>query len=270
MNTLNVFYHLALADFYERARRYSFLLILAAVIYLGVLVNNGTMGMDLGSNDLIRYHGELNSAWVGTMTVMVTNLFLSLFGFYLVSDCVKRDIRTGVGQIIATTPVSRAAYLVGKWISNFVVLTVLVLILALAAVVMVLLKGEAALDLEALLMPFIAVALPNMALTAALAVVFETLPWLRGAVGNVIYFFLWIASIMVWMSIGTMLPFFKDPFGNNIFGASLYASASAAFPNESINKLLSVGSHSMPGTQYRVFKWTGVDWTLGVVGAQWL
>jgi len=33
-----------------------------------------------------------------------------LIGFYLVSDCIQRDIRTGVGQIIATTPVSRAAY----------------------------------------------------------------------------------------------------------------------------------------------------------------
>ena len=43
MNTMRVLYHLALADFYERARRYSFLLTLAAVIYLGVLVNNGTL-----------------------------------------------------------------------------------------------------------------------------------------------------------------------------------------------------------------------------------
>lgn len=272
MNTLRILYHLALADFYERARRYGFLLTLAAAIFLGVLVNNGTLGMDLGSGDsssLVRYHGELNSAWIGTMTVMVTNLFLGLFGFYLVSDCIKRDIRTGVGQIIATTPVSRVVYLVGKWISNYLVLSLLVLILAIAAAIMVLLKGEAALNLGALLMPFFAVALPYMALTAALAVVFETVPWLRGAVGNVIYFFVWLFSLMAWMAAGTMLPLFKDPFGNNIFGPSLYASASAAFPNEPIMKVLSVGSFNMPGTQYRVFKWTGVNWTPGIVGWQW-
>jgi len=57
------------------------LLTLAAVIYLGVLVNNGTVALDLGSGDsnqtLIRYHGELNSAWIGTMTVMVINVFLA-------------------------------------------------------------------------------------------------------------------------------------------------------------------------------------------------
>ena len=162
-----------------------------------------------------------------------------------------------MGQIIATTPVSRAAYLVGKWISNFLVLFVLVLILAAAAVIMVLLQSEAALDLGALLMPFLAVALPYMALTAALAVVFETVPWLRGAVGNVIYFFVWIFSLMVWMLAGTMLPFLKDPMGYNIFGTSLYASASAAFPNETIMQLLSVGSFNMPRIQFKVFNWPG-------------
>lgn len=272
MNTVRVLYHLALADFFERTRRYSFLLTLAAAIFLGLLVNNGTMGMDLGSSEniLIRYHGELNSAWIGTMTVMVTNLFLGLFGFYLVSDCIKRDIRTGVGQIIATTPVSRTAYLVGKWISNFVVLSVLILILAAAAVVMVLFQSETALDLEVLLMPFLAVALPYMALTAALAVLFETVPWLRGAVGNVIYFFVWVFSIMAWMAAGTVLPFFRDPVGNNIFGTSLYAAASAAFPNDSITKVLSVGSYNLTDSQIKVFNWSGLDWTLGIVGAQWL
>ena len=126
MNTMRILYHLAMADFYERARRYSFLLTLAAVIYMGVLVNNGTLFFSLRSSDpnllASSYQGEFNSAWISTMTVLVLNSFLGLFGFYLVSDCIKRDIRTGVGQIIATTPVSRAVYLVGKWISNCLVL----------------------------------------------------------------------------------------------------------------------------------------------------
>jgi len=49
VNTLHVVYHLARADFYERIRRSSFLLILAAAIVMGFLVNNGTLGVDLGS-----------------------------------------------------------------------------------------------------------------------------------------------------------------------------------------------------------------------------
>jgi len=35
MSTLRVIYHLARADFYERSRRYSFLVVLGLVIFLG-------------------------------------------------------------------------------------------------------------------------------------------------------------------------------------------------------------------------------------------
>ena len=269
MNTLRIIYHLARADFYERARRSSFLLILAAAIVIGFLVNNGTLKVDLGTPEstrlLIRYQGEPSSAWIGMMTVLVTNLFLGVFGFYLVSDCVKRDIRTGVGQIIATTPVRRAAYLLGKWISNLAVLLVLELILAAAAVVMVLLRSETALDPLALLTPFIAVALPTMALIAGLAVFFETVPWLRGAIGNVVYFVLLMCSIS--FASGRVLPSYPDPMGYNIFSASLTAAARAAFPSEAFRGI-SVGG--APGFTNKLFPWPGLGWTPGIVAGQWL
>lgn len=272
MNAMRALYHLGLADFYERTRRYRFLLILAAVVYLGVLVNSGTLFMSLApahplDGGASAYRGEFNSAWIGTMIVLVTNTFLGLFGFYLVNDCIERDTRTGVGQIIATTPVSRAAYLAGKWISNFAVLCVLELILAAAAAVMVLLKHEAALDLGALLMPFFAVALPFMALIAAVAVVFETVPWLRGAVGNALYFFLWIFSITgvgLLSLVGVELPF-KDPYGLNVFSASLQAAAGAAFPNDAIG-VMSIGNFAYT---FKVFPWSGLAWTPGIVATQW-
>ena len=271
MNTLNILFHLALADFYERARRYSFLLILAAVIYLGILANNGTWYLYvMGDLNLAAsiYRGEFNSAWIGTMTVLVTNTVLGLFGFYLVSDCIERDIRTGVGQIIATTPVRRATYLVGKWISNFMVLFMLVLILAAAAVITVLLKGEAALDLDALLMPFLIVGLPYMALTAALAVVFETVPWLRGVLGNAIYFFLWLLLIIASSLGGAALPFLKDPMGVSVFRASLVAGAKAAYPDDSIVGLIGLQAGPPGDKQFKVFDWLGLDWTLGVISEQ--
>ena len=271
MKTLLVLYHLARADFFERTRRSSFLLILAAVIVMGVLVNNGTLLVDMGTPEstrmLIRYRGEFNSAWIGMMTVLLANLFLGMFGFYLVSDSIKRDIRTGVGQIIATTPLRRATYLLGKWLSNFAVLAGLVLILAVAALIMVLFQSETALDPGALLMPFFAVALPNMALTAALAVFFETVPWLRGALGNLVYFFLWMLLNPTLALAGSVLPSIPDPAGNNIFSASLVAAAKAAFPSEDLHGI-SVGM--APGFTRKVFPWSGLDWTPGIVAGQWV
>jgi ABC-type transport system involved in multi-copper enzyme maturation permease subunit len=273
MNTARVIFHLALADFYERTRRYSFLLTLAAIIGLGVLVNNGFAYFYLTPGNLTRgslmYRGEFNSAWTGTMIALVANMVLFLLGFYLVSDCIQRDIRTGVGQIIATTTVRRATYLAGKWISNFAVLSLLVLILAAAAAVMVLLKGEARLDPGALLMPFLAVALPRMAMVAALAVLFESVPWLRGVLGNVVYFFLWI-SVTGASSMGGMeLPLLKDPLGERVFRSSLFAAARSAFPGDTISN---VGLQLGPAGQfrYKIFPWSGLDWTPGIVAGQWL
>jgi hypothetical protein len=271
MKTLHLIYHVALADFYERARRFSFLLTLAAVIGLGILVFNGSVVFQLRSVSpdpyAPVYQGEPNSAWIGTMTVLATNTFLMLFGFYLVSDCIKRDIHTGVGQIIATTPVSRGTYLVGKWISNFAVLSVMEVILAVAAVIMVLLQSEAALDLAALLMPFLTVAFPAMAFTAALAVIFETVPWLRGAVGNIVFFFLWMGIGVVSISmVDKYLPI-NDPLGFNVFYASLHESAQAAFPNDMISGF---GTGITAVTQIKRFSWPGLAWSAGIVGSQWL
>jgi len=271
MKTLRLIYHVALADFFERARRFSFLITLVAVIGLGMLVINGSMIFQLRPADpnpyAPAYQGEPNSAWIGVMTVLVTNTFLMLFGFYLVSDCIKRDIHTGVGQIIATTPVRRATYLVGKWISNFVVLSVMELILAISALIMVLLKSEAALALGPLLMPFLAAAFPAMAFTAALAVFFETVPWLRGAVGNIVYFFLWMGIAMASMSLLNAQFFINDPLGFNVFYASLHESALVAYPNATIN---GIGVGMFSTEQVKLFSWPGLAWTPGIVASQWL
>ena len=104
------------------------------------------------------------------MMALVITFFLGIFGFYLVKNTIQRDEQTGVGQIIATTALTRPQYLMGKWLSNFAVLASLVLTLALAAILMQLIQREdATIQLWALVAPFLFVALPMMALVAALA-----------------------------------------------------------------------------------------------------
>ena len=193
MNTLRILYHLARADFLERVRRYSFLLSLGATVFLGYTIARGDFYLELEG-----YQGVFNSAWVGGMVSASTILILSLFGFYLVKNAVNRDIQTGVGQIIATSPISKQLYLLGKWLSNLAVLSTMVVVLALAAVVMQLLVGGVEqIDLLKIFLPFVLLAIPAMALVAALAVFFETISWLRGGIGNALYFFVWIFAIIV-------------------------------------------------------------------------
>lgn len=258
MKALHIIYHMARADFLERTRRYSFLGMLGLVLYLGYLVNIGQITLRLET-----YRGVFNSAWVGSLMTLVVNFLLGWFGFYLVKNSIARDYETGVGQIIATTPLSRPLYLLGKWLSNFLVLAVLVFILMLAAIVMQLLQREEAhIRLWALLAPFIFVALPFMALIAALAVLFESVPWLRGGFGNVVYFFLFSLGItLTAILLGVNVPLL-DWLGFGIFKSSMAAAAKAMYPDYTGG--LALGLVPALGN-IQPFPWTGVEWTLPVI-----
>ena len=118
-----------------------------------------------------------------------------------------------------------------------------------------------------MLLPFLAVALPCMTLVAALAVVFDSVPFLRGTVGNVIYFAIWMAVVMPSIKGGMSLPLLKDPLGVDVFRASLYAAGNAAFPNDAIG---AIGVAGFVHTQYMVFYWSGLTWNLGIFAGRWL
>src|SRR5262249_29097699 len=147
-----------------------------------------------------------------------------LVGFYIVKNAVDRDRTTGVGQILAATPLSKASYTFGKFLSNFAVLSATVVVLAVCALVMQSLVGEdRQFNLIALLSPFVLVALPAMALTASIAVLFETLPLLRGGFGNIVWFF-------AWSMLGIGLPELSgnhrlDPMGFMAVADSMIAGA---------------------------------------------
>jgi hypothetical protein len=255
---VNALYHLIRADFLERTRRYSFLVMLGLVLWLGYLVNIGQVTLRLDS-----YRGVFNSAWVGSMMTLVVNFLLGWFGFYLVKNSIARDYETGVGQIMATTPLTRAKYMLGKWLSNFLVLDVMVFLLMLAATVMqVFQREDAQIHLWALIAPFLFVALPFMAFIAALAVLFESIHWLRGSFGNIVYFFLFIMGITtVAILLGSTMPLF-DWLGFGLFKASMGAAAKAAYPAYAGGLSLSMVPAS---ADIQPFYWTGVAWTLPVI-----
>lgn len=258
MNQAGMIYHLARADFLERVRRYSFLVMLGLAAFLGfqVAIGNIAVGLD-------EYRGEFNSAWVGSMMSLMTTFFVGWFGFYLVKGSVARDRETGVGQIMATTPLTRPLYTLGKWASNFSVLLAMVVVLALASIPIQYLAGEnTQIDLITLLAPFAFIALPFLALVAALAVLFETIPFLQGGFGNLAYFFLFIMSMPVSMSLSASHPAY-EPLGMGLLIQSMGAAARAQFPAYTSGFVL-----GDPGTLTGVFKWAGVDWTAEILVAR--
>jgi hypothetical protein len=134
-------------------------------------------------------------------------------------------------------------------------------VLAVAAVAMQFLVAEdRAFHPWALLSPFLLLSLPAMALTAALALLFETVRWLRAGFGNVLWFFLWAFGIGLPAMIG--IPQL-DPFGIWTVFSSILPAAKATIPGYYESFSLTIADTSVrvfPG-----FHWDGIHWSPGAI-----
>ena len=257
-------YALAQADYLERARRSSFLIILGLTVIAGYVylpANSSTTRTLAFTLDFGGYRGVYNSAWVGVQVALFATLWLSLIGFYLVKNTVERDVRTGVGQIIAATSLRKVEYTLGKALSNFAVLATMVVILVIEAGAMQLLRGEDThIDLWALLSPFVFIMLPTMAVVAAMAILFETIGWLRGTLGNVVYFLL--ISTVLTLTFAVNPGTISDLLGLNFPLAQMQQGIMTAVPG--FHGSLNIGTR-FSTLSYSTFHWGGIQWTAEVL-----
>jgi hypothetical protein len=254
VNAPYVLYHMVRADFLERVRRYSFLVTLAAALYLAYCVATEKIWIVVGND----YRGVYNSAWIGMLMCVTCSNFLSLAGFYIVKNSIQRDADTRVGRILAATPMRKDFYTFAKTLSNFAVLACMVAILMLAAVVMQLMRSEAhSFSLWKLWAPFLFLAFPAMLVTASVAVLFETLPGLRGGFGNVVYFFAWTAALAI------AINGFDDPVGLQLFYSSARRALRPIDPQSGPNFHFSLTIGGQRAV--RTFLWNGIDWTAHVL-----
>ncbi len=258
--------HLTRADLLERVRRYSFLLVLVSAVFAGFLAvpqaGAGYRVLQVGTQ-----RGIYDSAWIGLMFGLIAALHLPLAGFYLVKNAVERDRHTGVGEIIATTPIRKPAYVLGKWLSNVAVLVLILGVMTTMAAVMQLVRGEdMTVRLEALVPTVWLMALPVLAIAAALAVLFECTPFLRGGWGNMVFLFLWLLSLaaVLGRSIdeetsqvrpGADLYSFSRPL------ASIQQQVLAADPEASVSSALINTGQDIQST----FVWDRFRWKTGII-----
>ena len=273
MRTTRSIYHILRADYLERVRRSSFLIILGIVIFAGYFYTPAasagykSLSFSLDNSD-VWYRGVYNSAWVATQVAVWATLWLVGAGFYLVRNAVERDTQTGVGQIIATTPLKKISYILGKMFSNFAVLATMVVILIFATAVMQLLRGEDThIDLWQLVSPFLFMTVPAIAFVAALAVLFECVAWLRGAIGSTIYLFFYVLVIILSFGDGQGGNPLSDLLGVSSSLQQMQAAMHAAVP--SINRALDIGT-SVARVPPRTFVWSGNNWSWDIIQARLL
>jgi ABC-type transport system involved in multi-copper enzyme maturation permease subunit len=249
MRQLRMILPMMRADFLERVRSYSFLAMLLFSVFLTYFFLPSPDAYFYANLAMGAARPAYTSAAIGSLTTLLMGEFFTLFAFYLVKGSIERDRRTGVGQVIATTPISRPVYMLGKWLSNVAVIAAMVAVIILAAGILQLVRGEDPhIELWALAAPFIIILLPALVLVAALAVLFESINLLRGGLGNVFYFAVFILLLG--------LP--VDFEGINILYPSLYQACAAQFSGCSPARQIDV-SGALAGLP--TFTYTGIDWT---------
>ena len=136
-------------------------------------------------------------------------------------------------------------------------------VLAVTALVVQVARGEdRGIDPVALLAPFVVIALPVVAFTAAMALLFESVPLLRAGLGNIVWFFVWLV-----VAIGGQSP------GAPLGGIGVHAVAQSmglAMAEQGID--ISEGGFSLGlvylDTPLRTFVWDGLDLTGGFLGGR--
>lgn len=207
------------------------------------------------------YRGIYNSAWIGAIFVMLSTTVISLFGFYVVRGSIERDRRNRVGEIIAATPTSTFVYLLGKMLSHIAVLLSMLVVLFADAVAMQLLRGEdRSIHIWQIAEPLAIMSIPVIAVVAALAVLFDALPILRGGIGNIAFFFLWVTAL-----VPRRVPTWLDPLGM----WSLTHQIARGVPHQLATHHLHSTGFGATSEKAKLFVWHGFTWTPGFIAERY-
>jgi len=184
------------ADVLVRFRRFStlviFLLLSASALLWVPDPKTGRTLISIGGHRAL-----YNSGSIGMATAMLASIFVGLFGFYVISNAVRRDVMTRCGFVAASTEMRTHEYLLGKFLGNVVFLTTFMTGFMLAAMVMLIIRAEAPLQPLVFASQYAILIPSTIVFVSVLAILFESIPWLSGRFGDVVYFFFWAAALGV-------------------------------------------------------------------------
>jgi hypothetical protein len=260
---LHVIWQVALADFRERTRRYPFLVSFLFCAWLSATIYAAKTQVTLGEN-----YGYFNSAWSSVVVAVVANMVLSLVGFFLVKNTIERDEQTRVGPLLAATSLDSRDYLLGKCISNFLLLMSLGLVFMASIPFLQWHRGpQYPFEPLKIVTQFLLMVAPVAAFVGALAVLWEAVPLLKRGLGNVLYIIVWMTLLL---SVGLTERSPADLMGFVLFMRSAQA-AEVAQGIQTTNRFeLNVGH--MESDHIGRFLWNGIPWNVSNIlwRAEWL
>jgi len=245
-------------DYLQRTRSYFFLITLCASL---VIAYTFLPSPDAGYSTIriSDYVGYYNSSWVGYITAILTSVFLSLMGFYLITGSIKTDSETRVGQIISATPTSNFTYLLAKASSNILLLLTLVGIIFLMSIGLFFLYGDSfSFELLQFVQPYLIIVVPTMVFISVLAILFELIFGKYTVIQNVVFFFLF--SVMLLYNPKSELQQTYDVFGSKVVTQQMEKTV-REIKNTVSNEELAIGYIVSSTQQTKRFKFDGVDFS---------
>ena len=177
-----------------RMRRLSTLVAMLAMIALGwAMIGNPVEGTTMISIEEARVLYTSSALALGSASLM--GPLLILVGFFLLRGRMGEDLRSGMGSVIAATPVNSAVFLAGRWLGGVIYLGALAGVFMAAIGVCHVVRGDGPYDLFIYLQTYALILIPTVFFTASCALAFDSIPWFMGKLGDTIYFFIWVFQL---------------------------------------------------------------------------
>ncbi|MEZ3117400.1 hypothetical protein RYH80_15905 [Halobaculum sp. MBLA0147] len=191
----------ARTDLRRRLRTPRTLAVLSGAVLVGLVA--GVDGFELvyrGVDGPPHYTPRPTAAAVALETALAGTYATVLLGYFLLRGTLTVAHRVGVDRVTASTPLSAASYLVGKWLSHVVIVTLALTVLGLTAVVNHVRHGVGSPDPLGTVVVVLSFGLPVGALVAGVTLAFESTDRLSGTLGSIVYLGLVLATFVTGLS----------------------------------------------------------------------
>lgn len=177
-----------------RTRRLSTLLAVMAMIAISwAMIVDPKTGSTLMSINNSRVLYTSSALAMGSASLL--SFLLALIGFYLVRGRIVEDIRSGIGSVIAATPVGNALFLFSRWLGGVAYMLLLVMVAMCSIMVLQAVRGDGPIQIGVYLQTYLLVLGPMVFFAVGAAILFDSTSLLMGKAGDILYFIAWVFQV---------------------------------------------------------------------------
>ncbi len=138
----------------------------------------------------VRYRnarGLYTSGYAGAFTAMRSHWIFALMAFHVIRSSIEEDRLSGMGELLASTPVKKVTYLLGKLLGSFSYSCMLLIVVYLLALVSQVIRAEGPLRALSLAWPFVLFTIPAIVFTTGIGLTLSMVPLVDQWPGDVLF-----------------------------------------------------------------------------------